>query len=120
MVFDVKRYVVTVIDNSRCGMNDKKQVLEMAKLLCTVMEGDCDACIFGKKRDCPPIREAERLYKAGYRKQIENAVEVVRCEDCVYRLKDDVGRGFCELGDFYVGETDYCSRGESSKHEQAD
>lgn len=39
-------------------------------------------------------------------------VEVVRCKDCVFRLKDDVGRAYCDLGDFYVGDTDYCSRGE--------
>ena len=42
-----------------------------------------------------------------------DVVEVVRCKDCVFRLQDDVcGRYYCELDDSYVGETDYCSRGE--------
>lgn len=40
-----------------------------------------------------------------------DAVEVVRCKDCEYRKKDDVGRNYCGLGDFYCGDTDYCSRG---------
>ena len=40
-----------------------------------------------------------------------DVVEVVRCKDCEYREKDDAGRYFCWLGDFYVGDTDYCSRG---------
>ena len=40
-----------------------------------------------------------------------DVAEVVRCRYCEYREKDDVGRYFCGLGDFYIGDTDYCSRG---------
>ena len=48
-----------------------KQIEEMAKLLCIVMRGDCDACYLDDCPTCPPKREAERLYNAGYRKQSE-------------------------------------------------
>jgi hypothetical protein len=41
-----------------------------------------------------------------------DAVEVVRCKDCKWRQQDDVKRNFCGLGDFYCGDTDFCSRGE--------
>ena len=41
-----------------------------------------------------------------------DAVEVVRCKDCKWRQQDDVNRNFCGLGDFYCGDTDFCSRGE--------
>ena len=40
-----------------------------------------------------------------------DAVEVVRCKDCRWRRQDEVNRNVCGLGDFYCGETDYCSRG---------
>lgn len=41
-----------------------------------------------------------------------DAVEVVRCKDCKWRQQDEVNRNFCGLGDFYCGDTDFCSRGE--------
>lgn len=41
-----------------------------------------------------------------------DTVEVVRCKDCKWRQQDDVNRNFCGLGDFYCGDTDFCSRGE--------
>lgn len=41
-----------------------------------------------------------------------DVVPVVRCKDCKWRQQDDVNRNFCGLGDFYCGDTDYCSRGE--------
>lgn len=62
-----------------------------------------DVCLFMYHN---PVAEHCSFYKD--KKQFVN---VVRCEECEYRIKDDVGRYFCELGDFYVGETDYCSRG---------
>ena len=51
------------------------------------------------------------------KKMIQNAptvgaVEVVRCKDCKWRQQDEVNRNFCGLGDFYCGDTDFCSRGE--------
>lgn len=41
----------------------------------------------------------------------ESCAEVVRCKDCKWLQQDGVNRNFCGLGDFYCGETDYCSRG---------
>lgn len=52
-------------------MNKEEQIKELAKLLCIVMKGDCDACYFDDRPSCPPKRKAERLYNAGYRKQSE-------------------------------------------------
>ena len=49
-----------------------------------------------------------------------NAVEVVRCKDCKWRQQDDVNRNFCGLGDFYCGDTDYCSRAERKDNERTD
>lgn len=43
---------------------------------------------------------------------IKNTVPVVRCKDCKWRQQDDINRNFCGLGDFYCGDTDFCSRGE--------
>lgn len=47
-----------------------------------------------------------------------DAVEVVRCKDCKWRQQDNVNRNFCGLGDFYCGETDFCSRGERKDNEK--
>ena len=41
----------------------------------------------------------------------EDVVKVVRCKDCTYRNKDNIGRFSCDLTDTYVVEQDYCSRG---------
>ena len=53
------------------GQPMNKQIEELAKLLCIVMEGDRGYCsLIG----CPPCllkRKAQRLYNAGYRKQSE-------------------------------------------------
>lgn len=42
---------------------------------------------------------------------VSDAVEVVRCKDCQFRKKDEIGSGYCELTDTYCGDSDYCSRG---------
>ena len=58
---------------------------------------------------------ATNLYNAGYRKQSENTVEVVRCKDCKYFKM----AGTTPRCNFYKGlattvnpQTDYCSYGE--------
>lgn len=43
--------------------------------------------------------------------------DVVRCKDCIYREQADIDYGdcyYCALTKCYVGEKDYCSRGERS------
>ncbi|MBE6656782.1 MAG: hypothetical protein E7609_07995 [Ruminococcaceae bacterium] len=47
------------------------QIEEMAKLACSVFDGDCHNCSFSFYPPCPPKASAERLYNAGYRKQSE-------------------------------------------------
>ena len=44
-----------------------------------------------------------------------DVVEVVRCKDCLYRVKDGIGRNYCELDGNYAGDTAYCSYGERKK-----
>jgi hypothetical protein len=41
----------------------------MAKLACSVFDGNCRGCSFNFYPPCPPKASAERLYAAGYRKQ---------------------------------------------------
>jgi hypothetical protein len=43
----------------------------MAKLACSVFDGNCRGCSFNFYPPCPPKASAERLYAAGYRKQSE-------------------------------------------------
>ena len=51
-----------------------KQIEEMAKLACSVFDGDCCNCSFRFYMPCPPKSSAERLYNAGYRKIPDGAV----------------------------------------------
>jgi hypothetical protein len=53
----------------RWNMDEKKQIEEMAKLACSVFDGNCRGCSFNFYPPCPPKASAERLYAAGYRKQ---------------------------------------------------
>ena len=70
---------------------------------------------------------AEQLYNAGYRKQSENTVEVIRCKDCRYfgRKDDnfylrqcegcgDINEpcGFCVMFGFCTNKNGYCYKGE--------
>ena len=57
---------------------------------------------------------ATKLYNAGYRKQSNDVVEVVRCKDCKHLLVD----GFCFKNISGVGykkpsQDDFCSSGET-------
>ena len=69
----------------------------------------------------------DSLYDSGWNDAIDaitenaptvDAVEVVRCKDCKWRQQDEVNRNFCGLGDFYCGDTDFCSRGERKDNER--
>ena len=57
-------------------MSREKQIEEMAKLLNRCAAVCEDGCI------CSEKEHSEVLYNAGYRKQSEKTVEVVRCKDC--------------------------------------
>ena len=46
-----------------------KEIEEMAKLACSVFDGNCEGCAFNFYHPCPPKASAERIYNAGYRKQ---------------------------------------------------
>lgn len=50
-------------------MDEKKQIEEMAKLACSIFDGNCMGCSFNFYPPCPPKTSVERLYAAGYRKQ---------------------------------------------------
>ena len=52
-------------------MSKEKHIEEMAKLACSVFDGDCHNCSFNFYPPCPPKASAERIYNAGYRKQSE-------------------------------------------------
>ena len=77
---------------------------------------------FPKKH--PSIIKAEALYNAGYRKQSENTVEVVRCKNCEYWTEvsfDAITEwhwGECrkplgEYRDCDTAEHDFCSYGKA-------
>ena len=58
---------------------------------------------------------AEHLYNAGYRKQSENTVEVVRCKDCKRFLKMETSPSYdgkCLGYGYLVEAKHYCSYGE--------
>lgn len=51
-------------------------------------------------------------------KAVLNAVDVVRCKDCIYREQADGDYGdcyYCALTKCDVGENDYCGQAERSK-----
>lgn len=50
-------------------MNYKKQIEEMAKILCGMKNG-CDGCMWNKEH-CRERSDAVEIYNAGYRKQSE-------------------------------------------------
>lgn len=60
-------------------MDDKKQIEEMAKDLCSEYHEDCICCC-GSSHTCTVCEDCERLYNAGYRKIPEGAVVLTREE----------------------------------------
>lgn len=58
----------------------KEQIEEMAKDLCKCLVEEFGG--YSQEFVLDAKATAEKLYNAGYRKQSENTVEVVRCEEC--------------------------------------
>lgn len=104
-------------------MSKEKQIEEMAKVMCGGCPDnkECMHCL------CADWYRAETLYNAGYRKQSENTVEVIRCKDCRYfgRKDDnfylrqcegcgDINEpcGFCVMFGFCTNKNGYCYKGE--------
>lgn len=113
-------------------MSKEKQIEEMTKFILgldTYTCEECDKCGKWRYEDrcddtCFSKKVAESLYNAGYRKQSENTVEVVRCKDCEYWTEvsfDAITEwhwGECRkpLGDYRdcdTAEHDFCSYGEA-------
>ena len=97
-------------------MND---IMGIASVMCKSCEEVSGGC---KNTPCSNVlREARRIYDAGYRKQSEDTVEVVRCKDCVY-FKQSVSplclNATAFICDFPYGlqknvsEKDFCCHGE--------
>lgn len=100
-------------------MNEERQIEEMAK---TMVDSNNKEVTDALSLFFATLAEA--LYKAGYRKQSENAVEVVRCKDCEYWTEvsfdaiTELHWGECRkpLGDYRdcdTAEHDFCSYGEA-------
>ena len=69
--------------------------------------------------DQAAFSHAEALYNAGYRKQSENTVEVVRCKDCKHykpqtqsKWWDNKTKYCCRGTTVKVKDNDFCSYGE--------
>lgn len=103
-----------------------KEIEEMAKVICPCIYdfNDCESCDLYDNKRCLPFNIVEELYNAGYRKQSENTVEVVRCKDCVY-FKRSVSALFPHASVFIcdcpyglqknVCENDFCCHGAKMK-----
>lgn len=88
-------------------MNKEKQIEEMATL---IYDNRPIPQIWNEDADSI----AETLYNAGYRKQSENMVEVVRCKDCQRKQIDAFGRTVCVRNGQMIAiqDEDYCSYAE--------
>ena len=105
-------------------MSKEKQIEEMAEDI-----GKSDFCKhlpkeLCNKRSCSQCT-AEIIYEAGYRKQSENLMAVVRCCDCKYCevVIDsiiDEPKYFCTriVGSIPIDPTDYCSRAKMKGEKQ--
>ena len=107
-------------------MLEQKQIEEMsedvARMLCEIYSPNCDeyqphSCSKCYVNSTPIGCFVEMLYEAGYRKQSENLMAVVRCCDCKYCevVIDsiiDEPKYFCTriVGSIPIDPTDYCSR----------
>ena len=106
-------------------MDEKKQIEKMAELMCNIYaDGICTVDDMVCDHNCGWKQTAKRLYNAGYRKQSEDTVEVVRCKDCVY-FKQSVSALFPHASAFVcdcpyglqrnVNENDFCCHGAKMK-----
>ena len=111
-----EKYLPSTLTNDENVSVKDKQVEEMAMVICS-------NCVVSKrcrfyKKPCSAIKaECEALYNAGYRKQSEDTVEIVRCKDCKHRyspLRCALWYGMCNDKEYFVehGEDFYCSFGE--------
>lgn len=86
-------------------MNKEKQTEEMANIISNSIKTWAN--------ELPPISNphfvAINLYNAGYRKQSENVIEIVRCKDC--RHRNPCGYK-CLRDNLWHDDDDFCSRGE--------
>ena len=106
-------------------MSKEKQIEEMAKVICGNNK-DCKTCVHHFEiRECGCLFYAKRIYDAGYRKQSENLMAVVRCCDCKYCevVIDsiiDEPKYFCTriVGSIPIDPTDYCSRAKMKGEKQ--
>lgn len=94
-------------------MND---IMGIASVMCKSCEEVSGGC---KNTPCGNVlREARRIYDAGYRKQSEDTVEVVRCKDCKYKVVTSDGEYNPNdiVCDYHASDGfdsyDFCSYGE--------
>ena len=88
-------------------MDREKEIEEIAKVMCggCADNKECMHCL------CSDWYKAEDLYNAGYRKQSENTVDVVRCNDCMYfEQEKDVDFSMCTKYMRFRESNDFCSR----------
>lgn len=101
-------------------MSRDKQIEEMAKVIASVpplefaVGGRCQG-----KHIYTLNKFAETLYEAGYRKQSEDTVEVVRCKDCKHYKPQTLSKRWenktkycCRGTTVKVKDNDFCSYGE--------
>lgn len=93
---------------------DKQAVEEMADNICEIQNKGMKCAVCDTGCDCRMFAEA--LYNAGYRRQSENTVEVVRCKDCkCSRPMIFDGYYFCKRNRVVRKAEDFCSRGAKMK-----
>ena len=83
-----------------------------------IEEKSCEKCL----HYCACLRNSEYYPekpcfayedKAGYRKQSENTVEVIRCKDCKHWKQVNAERHACYKLGFEMDYDEYCSYGEA-------
>ena len=101
-------------------MSKEKQIEEMALAICNSRGvadvDDCRTC-WKYENGCLYQEIAYGLYNAGYRKQSENTVEVVRCWECRQYEANILGDGigYCNEYGMKMLKNDYCSYGSKMK-----
>lgn len=92
------------------------EAIEKCSCVYTECEQECSQCSNEELYDDTINHIARTVYEAGYRKQKENTVEVVRCKDCKYH-RDLDGGVKCERMDglLMTLPNDFCSYGAKMK-----
>ena len=86
-------------------MSREKQIIEIKECIDSVYGADC--AYF----DVDGFAIANKIYNAGYRKQSDNTVEVVRCKDCVFCEEGQGASIYCRLHDTRFERNGFCSYG---------